>query len=205
MSSTKIDHPELTRPLLWVMAIATGLIVANLYYNQPLLVIMARTFHVNDARIRQVAALTQLGYAAGMLFIAPLADMVRRKKLILLCLAICVVALIGAAASPDINILIIASFLMGVFSLIPQLLVPMTAHLAKPAERGRNERAADRNIAFADTERLCRCKFWLACYVLHRGRHDGRDLAAIVPDASRSRARIFRNLQVANEIAGYFN
>jgi predicted MFS family arabinose efflux permease len=137
MTSPKTSYPELTKPLLWVMAIATGLIVANLYYNQPLLVIMARTFHVNDARVRQVAALTQLGYAAGMLFIAPLADMVRRKKLILICLAICVMALIGAAASPDINILIIASFLVGIFSLIPQLLVPMTAHLAKPAERGR--------------------------------------------------------------------
>lgn len=137
MITAGIKHPELTKPLLWVMAIATGLIVANLYYNQPLLVIMAKTFHVNDARIRQVAALTQLGYAAGMLFIAPLADMMRRKKLILVCLAICVVALSGAAASPGINTLIIASFLVGVFSLIPQLLVPMTAHLAKPEERGR--------------------------------------------------------------------
>src|ERR1700756_2194557 len=125
MASAQIKHPELTNPLLWVMAVATGLIVANLYYNQPLLVIMAKTFHVNDARVRQVAALTQLGYAAGMLFIAPLADMVRRKRLILICLAICVVALIGAAASPDINLLIFASFLVGIFSLIPQLLVPM--------------------------------------------------------------------------------
>src|SRR6202012_4987996 len=66
-----------------------------------------------------------------------LADMVRRKRLILLSLAICVLALLGTAAAPDINLLIIASFFTGVFSLIPQLLVPMTAHLAKPAERGR--------------------------------------------------------------------
>jgi len=137
MTSQKHQHPELTPPLLWVMTIATGLIVANLYYNQPLLVIIAKTYQVNDAKVRQVAALTQLGYAAGMLFIAPLADMLRRKRLILSCLAVCVIALLASAAAPGINLLIIASFFMGVFSLIPQLLVPMTAHLAKPAERGR--------------------------------------------------------------------
>ena len=81
--------------------------------------------------------LTQMGYATGMLFIAPLADMQKRKRLIMLCLAIAIISLLGAATAPNINVLIIASFLTGIFSLIPQLLVPMTAHLAKPAERGR--------------------------------------------------------------------
>ena len=137
MKSSRATHPELTQPLLWVMAIATGLIVANLYYNQPLLDAIASTYHVSSAKAGQVAMLTQIGYATGMLFIAPLADMQKRKRLIMLCLAIAVVSLLGAAIAPDINILIIASFLIGIFSLIPQLLVPMTAHLAKPAERGR--------------------------------------------------------------------
>jgi len=137
MHASKPIHPELTSPLLWVMTIATGLIVANLYYNQPLLVLMAKTFHADSAKTAQVSVLTQVGYATGMLFIAPLADMRKRKKLILLCLAVAIVSLLGGALAPNINILIIASFLIGVFSLIPQLLVPMTAHLAKPAERGR--------------------------------------------------------------------
>jgi predicted MFS family arabinose efflux permease len=136
-SAVKHNHPELTQPLLWVMAIATGLIVANLYYNQPLLVLIAKTYHINITIVARVAIFTQLGYATGMLFIAPLADMHRRKRLIMLCLAIAVISLLGAAMAPNINILIIASYLIGIFSLIPQLLVPMTAHLAKPAERGR--------------------------------------------------------------------
>ncbi|MDB5025980.1 MAG: transporter permease [Mucilaginibacter sp.] len=135
-SAYKPLHPELTRSLLWIMAIATGLIVANLYYNQPLLDDMARTFHVSNGKVGQVAMLTQLGYATGMLFIAPLADMLRRKRLIMVCLALAVLSLLLTAVSPDINLLIIASFLVGIFSLIPQLLVPMTAHLAKPEERG---------------------------------------------------------------------
>ena len=135
-SAKKHTHPELTPSLLWVMAIATGLIVANLYYNQPLLEDMGRTFNVGSSKAGQVGGLTQLGYAIGMLFIAPLADMVRRKRLIMSSLALAAIALVFAGISPGINFLILASFLIGVFSLIPQLLVPMTAHLAKPAERG---------------------------------------------------------------------
>ncbi len=119
------------------MTIATGLIVANLYYNQPLLVLMAAKFHVKSEKIAQVSVMTQIGYATGMLLIAPLADMHKRKRLILICLAVAVVSLLGAALAPTVNLLILSSFLIGVFSLIPQMLVPMTAHLAKPEERGR--------------------------------------------------------------------
>jgi predicted MFS family arabinose efflux permease len=132
----KINHPELTRSLLWVMAIATGLIVANLYYNQPLLDDMASTFHVGSGKAGQVGGLTQLGYATGMLFIAPLADMIRRRRLILICLALTTIALVLVGMATGINLLIVASYFVGIFSLIPQLLVPMTAHLAKPEERG---------------------------------------------------------------------
>src|ERR1700712_798843 len=136
-SASKHSHPELTPSLLWVMTVATGLIVANLYYNQPLLDDIARAYHVSNGKVGQVAMLTQLGYACGMLLIAPLADMVRRKRLIVICLALAVFSLVAAAAAPTINLLIFSSFLIGVFSLIPQLLVPMTAHLARPEERGR--------------------------------------------------------------------
>lgn len=135
-NAKKIIHPELTPSLLWVMAIATGLIVANLYYNQPLLDDMARTFHVGSGKAGQVGGLTQLGYATGMLFIAPLADMIRRKRLIMVCLALATVALVLVGMAAGINLLIAASYFVGIFSLIPQLLVPMTAHLAKPEERG---------------------------------------------------------------------
>src|ERR1700743_1254515 len=89
-----IKHPELTTLTLWVMAIATGLIVANLYYNQPLLDDIARSFHVGPKKAGQVAILTQLGYAAGMLFIAPLADMLKRKRLIMICQSLAIIALL---------------------------------------------------------------------------------------------------------------
>ncbi len=185
MKSSRAAHPELTQPLLWVMAIATGLIVANLYYNQPLLGAIASAYHVNSAKAGQVAMLTQMGYATGMLFIAPLADMHKRKRLIILCLSIAIISLLGAAIAPDINVLIIASYLIGIFSLIPQLLVPMTALLAKPEERGRN-------IGFVMSGLLLGILlsrvisgivdklFWLGSHVLYRGRYYGYYMDAAV-------------------------
>ena len=77
--------------------------------------ILRETYHVSNGKVGQVAMLTQLGYATGMFFIAPLADMMRRKRLIVICLALAVFALLAAAAAPDINLLIFASFLMGYF------------------------------------------------------------------------------------------
>jgi predicted MFS family arabinose efflux permease len=83
-NATLKKHPELTPLTLWIMTIATGLVVANLYYNQPLLEDIARTFHTTRAKAGQVSVLTQIGYASGLFFLAPLADMVRRKRLMFL-------------------------------------------------------------------------------------------------------------------------
>lgn len=135
--STQRKHPELTPLTLWIMTVATGLIVANLYYNQPLLEDMAHTFNVSRATVGRVSMLTQLGYAAGMFFLAPLADMIRRKRMMIILFVFIVASLLLAASAPNVHVLVFASFLVGASSMIPQLLVPMAAHLAKPSERGK--------------------------------------------------------------------
>lgn len=136
-AASAIATPPLSRLNLWVMTIATGLVVANLYYNQPLLGMIADDFGTTEAKAGSIAMLTQIGYAVGMLFIIPLGDMLKRKKLIMLDFALIIASLLLAAFSPDINMLLLASFLIGATSVVPQLLVPMAAHLAKPEERGR--------------------------------------------------------------------
>ncbi len=136
-TSTTAKTPHLTPLTLWIMTIATGLVVANIYYNQPLLVDIEHAFKVDSGTAGYVAMLTQIGYAAGMFFIAPMADMFERKRLILIAFAVDIVALIAAGFAPSIHLLLAASFAVGAASLIPQLLVPMAAHLADPAERGK--------------------------------------------------------------------
>jgi predicted MFS family arabinose efflux permease len=134
---TTTQNPPLNTFTLWTMAITTGLVVANLYYNQPLLVDIGHTFNVNSAKVGKVAMLTQVGYAVGMFFIVPLADMFKRKRLMLIDFAFIVLSLLLAGFAPNINVLLIASFFIGASSMIPQLLIPMAAHLAKPHERGK--------------------------------------------------------------------
>jgi predicted MFS family arabinose efflux permease len=130
-------HPELTSLTLWIMTIATGLVVANLYYNQPLLEDIANAFHISRGKAGQVSILTQIGYATGMFFLVPLADMIKRKRLMVIIFAFIILSLLLTATAKNINLLIGASFLLGASSIIPQLLLPMAAHLAKPTERGK--------------------------------------------------------------------
>ncbi|WP_315985102.1 MFS transporter [Hymenobacter sp. BT188] len=127
----------LTSGLVWLMAITCGLVVANIYYNQPLLVEIGRTFQVSDSRVSWVATITQVGYTLGLLFAVPLGDKVERKGLILLLLLCAAACLAGAALAPSCVVLVAASLLIGIFSAVPQLLVPMAASLATDAERGK--------------------------------------------------------------------
>jgi predicted MFS family arabinose efflux permease len=111
--------------------------VANIYYNQPLLAAIGRTFHLSDSSASLVATATQVGYTLGMLFVVPLGDKLERKRMMLLMLVGAAVCMGLAAAAPSFAVLAGASVLLGIFSAVPQLLVPMAAHLAPEESRGR--------------------------------------------------------------------
>lgn len=119
------------------MALTCGLVVANIYYNQPLLAAIGRTFHVPDSQASLVATATQVGYTLCMLLVVPLGDMLERKRLMLVMLLGAAACLGGAALAPTFAVLAGASVLIGVCSAVPQLLLPMAAHLAPDADRGR--------------------------------------------------------------------
>ncbi|MBO9618118.1 MAG: MFS transporter [Niabella sp.] len=128
-------RPPLTRSTLWLMTIATGVVVGNNYYNQPLLGLMAKDFGVTEDRISSLAMLTQLGFAFGLLLIVPLGDMVKRKRLILFDFLLIILSLLGMVFAPTIGWLLVAGFMVGFTSVLPQLFVPMAAELATPEKR----------------------------------------------------------------------
>jgi predicted MFS family arabinose efflux permease len=120
-----------------LMAVCTGLIVANIYYCQPLIVLISKEFKVPESRAGAITFLTQGGYALGLLFFVPLGDKLERKGQILWMTALTVAALIVAAVSPNLLSLEIASLLIGATSVIPQLILPMAAQLASPGRTGK--------------------------------------------------------------------
>jgi predicted MFS family arabinose efflux permease len=123
--------------MVWVLAVSCAIVIANNYYNQPLLADFARTFHVSERAAGVAAMATQIGYALGMLILLPLGDMVDRRVLINLLLLASTVALLAIAVAPGLDWLIAASFAVGFTSVVPQVIVPFSAHLAPPEARGR--------------------------------------------------------------------
>ncbi|WP_306352676.1 MFS transporter [Flavobacterium sp. '19STA2R22 D10 B1'] len=119
------------------MAICTGLIVANLYYCQPLIILISNEFQIPEDQAGTITYLTQAGYAIGMFFMVPLGDKVERKKQIQFTTLAAVLALILAAMAKDFIVLQIASFLLGASSIVPQLILPLAATLAAPEQRGK--------------------------------------------------------------------
>ncbi|TZF83558.1 MFS transporter [Pedobacter sp. BS3] len=129
-------NQTLSKGLLFLLAATTGLVVANNYYNQPLLGLMAKYFNVSELEISSVPMLTQVGYAVGLFLIVPLGDMLRRKRLILIDFFFIIAALLAAAYSQTPFQLKMASFFIGLTSVVPQVMVPMAAQLAEDEKRG---------------------------------------------------------------------
>lgn len=125
-----------SRGLLLLLATIAGVSVANIYYNQPLLDSLRASFPGSASWIGVVPTATQLGYAAGMLLLAPLGDRFDRKRLILLQIAGLSLALAGAAFAPALGVLAVASLAIGVLATIAQQAVPFSAELAPAAKRG---------------------------------------------------------------------
>lgn len=127
----------LSRWNIMIMALCTGLIVANIYYSQPLLVLMSEEFKVTESNAGQVTFFTQVGYALGLLFCVPLGDKLERKRQIVVMTLAAVVALVAAAMSVNITMLKITGLMIGFTSVVPQLILPLAANLSDPAGRGK--------------------------------------------------------------------
>ena len=119
------------------MACTCGIVVANLYYCQPLLVEMAAALHLSETQVASVPTFTQLGYALGIFLLVPLGDKLERRRLIVGMLIAVAGLLALLSGATGLGWLAGASFAVGVGSIVPQLLVPLAAGLAPPDQRGR--------------------------------------------------------------------
>jgi predicted MFS family arabinose efflux permease len=125
------------RSLVLLLATACGLSVANTYYVQPLLDAIARELDAGHAATGLLVTVGQLGYAAGLVLLVPLGDLVDRRRLVTGALLVAALGLAAAAVAPGLGALGVALAAVGVTSVVAQILVPFAATLAPEAERGR--------------------------------------------------------------------
>jgi predicted MFS family arabinose efflux permease len=129
-------RPPLSRSCIGILAAAGGIAVADLYYNQPMLPDIGRSFGVSADVIAVLPMLTQTGYALGLFLFVPLGDTVDRHRLALTLLVGIIVSLVGLAIAPSLLWLDIASLTLGVSSVLAQVLVTFAAQLSPPKHRG---------------------------------------------------------------------
>ncbi|HSZ37723.1 MAG TPA: MFS transporter [Acidimicrobiales bacterium] len=136
MASPPPQH-ALSRALVALIAVATGAIVANLYYAQPLLHRVSETFHSGPGPTAWVITATQAGYAAGLLLIVPLGDLHPRRTLVVRLFCVAAVALVASALAPSLWLFALASLAVGASSVAGQVMIPFAADLAPEERRGR--------------------------------------------------------------------
>ena len=131
------DDSHLSAGLLFLLAVASGLIVANLYYAQPLVGPISASIGLAPGASGLIVTLTQVGYALGLLLIVPLADLIENRRLVVTALLVTLGALLAAALATDRWLFLPAAFVIGLSCVAAQVLVPYAAHFTAEAHRGR--------------------------------------------------------------------
>jgi predicted MFS family arabinose efflux permease len=126
-----------SRGLARVLAFSCGAVVANLYYAQPLLHTISAGLQVSQTSAALLVTVTQIGYAAGLLLLVPVGDIVRRRPLFTVLLAADAAALAASAAVPSLRLLGALAAVIGLTSVVVQMLIPFAATLAADHERSK--------------------------------------------------------------------
>jgi predicted MFS family arabinose efflux permease len=133
--ASNVEKQKLTPFLKYLITIGCGVVVANLYYCQPLLGAMARDFNASEKSASLINILSQMGYVIGLFFIVPVGDMLARRGLLIWMHIFAAVSLVGMGFSPNMNWLFF--FSIGITSTACQVFIPLAMHLSSDEDRGK--------------------------------------------------------------------
>jgi predicted MFS family arabinose efflux permease len=136
MSNGTEQRHRLSRPLVALLALTSGVAVANLYYIQPLLNVVAHAFGVSHGQAGLLVTCSQVGYVVGLVLLVPAGDLLERRRLIVVVLIGAAIAAGACAAAPTFVDLAAGLVALGALSVVAQIVVPLSSSLAGPQERG---------------------------------------------------------------------
>ena len=126
------------RHILMMMAVLAGFTVANLYYNQALLELISQGVGITQSEANLITVITQVGYALGLLFIVPMADMVSVRRITTLAMSVAAASALSIAYANNVWVIWGASLTLGLCSIMPQLYIPMATLYSRPENKSRN-------------------------------------------------------------------
>lgn len=126
----------MSKKLAFTMALVCGISIASLYYVQPLEGMIGKELGASVGQMGVAPMLSQFGYALGLLFIVPLGDIFQRKKLIVIMLSLVSIVLLATGLITTYHLMMPLMLMIGLTSIIPQLIIPFAGQLADPKERG---------------------------------------------------------------------
>lgn len=132
-----MEKQGLSRYQLLVMTVTAGVCVANIYYNQPILNEIGKSFHANENEAGLISVLTQAGYGLGLFFITPLGDKADRKRMVLVLQIALVALLAGMSFITSLTGIYIISLLIGIIGVQAQVILPMAVSMDN-ANKGKN-------------------------------------------------------------------
>lgn len=134
----KVAHPGggVSRRLVLLLALTSGAAVATMYYAQPLLHTLAGAFGVSTATAGLLVTVSQIGYVLGLAFVVPLGDLLERRRLIVISIALVAIGEGVQAVTPDFGLFAAALFLTAIASCVAQVIVPLVSYLAVEDQRG---------------------------------------------------------------------
>ncbi|KAH7380773.1 major facilitator superfamily domain-containing protein [Pyrenochaeta sp. MPI-SDFR-AT-0127] len=127
--------PQFSMSMNVLFAFAAGFTVANLYYNHPILNILAHDFGVRYEQVAQIPTVMQAGYAAGLLFLCPLGDLLPRRPFVCGLVLFTATMWLGLCLTNDLGTFTAISFITAVTTVTPQLMLPLVGDLAPPNRR----------------------------------------------------------------------
>ncbi|MEU7800800.1 MFS transporter [Micromonospora arborensis] len=138
MAAPRMAPPsEMSGRLTFLLAVAAGVAIGNLYWAQPLLSFIAGDLRAATATAGWLVTATQVGYAVGVLLLVPLGDVLDRSRFVPMMLLASAAALLLCALAPTIGVLLIALGVLGVTTISGQVLTPLAGDLADDTHRGR--------------------------------------------------------------------
>jgi len=136
MNNVRPKTKKVPNWIIFLLAISCGVIVANLYYVQPLVGPISTDLHLPLASAGLIVTLTQIGYALGLLFIVPLSDLIENRRLVISSLAVVICALVAAPLAYNGLLFLVAAMFIGLGSVAAQILVPYSTHLVTEERQG---------------------------------------------------------------------